>query len=117
MVVIEKVLGRGKKGWYKNIFCDSSWELAFVLYHKDNNLDIQRCVEVRTYQFEGQLKNYYPDFIVGNQLYEIKGYITPQSEAKQLYNPDIKLLAKEAMKQYLDYAVSQYGKNYTDLYE
>lgn len=23
--------GRGKKGWYKGIHCDSSWELAFVV--------------------------------------------------------------------------------------
>ena len=30
--------GRGKQGWYKGYWCDSSWELAFVMYCLYNNL-------------------------------------------------------------------------------
>ena len=41
--------GRGKKGWYKGIFCDSSWELAFLVYHLEHNLYIERCKEKRKY--------------------------------------------------------------------
>ena len=28
--------GRGKKGWYKGYWCDSTWELAWVIYQLDN---------------------------------------------------------------------------------
>jgi hypothetical protein len=34
--------GRGKKGWYKGIFCDSSWELAFVIFCLETNKKIKR---------------------------------------------------------------------------
>lgn len=109
--------GRGKKGWYKGYFCDSSWELAFLLYHLDNNTTIERCVEVRQYVFNNTVKCYYPDFIVNNVIYEIKGYETEQSKAKQKYNPDIILLNKYDMKFYLNYAIDKYTKNFISLYE
>ena len=34
--------GFGKSGWYRGIWCDSSWQLAFVIYHLDHNLNIVR---------------------------------------------------------------------------
>ena len=109
--------GRGKKGWYKGIFCDSSWELAFVIYHKDRNLDIQRCKEIRQYIFKDEVKNYYPDFKVDSKIYEIKGYETEQSKATQEYNKDIIVLNKTDMKLYLDYAIDKYSKDFISLYE
>ena len=39
--------GRGKKGWYKGFFCDSSWELAYVIYCLDHNIDIKRNTNKR----------------------------------------------------------------------
>jgi len=44
-----KNAGHSKKGWYKGIWCDSSWELAFLIYHLDHNLSIKRCTDERTY--------------------------------------------------------------------
>ena len=41
--------GHGKSGWYKGIHCDSSWELAFLIYHLENGLYIERCKERRKY--------------------------------------------------------------------
>lgn len=109
--------GRGKKGWYKGIFCDSSWELAFVMYYCDSNIEVERCTEIRTYEYNGTTKNYYPDFIVDGVIYEIKGYETEQSKCKRDCNTDIVLLAKFEMKKYLDYACSKYGKDFTKFYE
>lgn len=109
--------GRGKQGWYKSIYCDSSWELAFVIYHIDNNILIERCKEVRSYTFENKIKNYYPDFVVNNKIYEIKGYTTAQSDAKALFNPDIEILNKDKIAFYLNYVVDKYGKNFISLYE
>jgi hypothetical protein len=54
--------GRGKKGWYKGIFCDSSWELAMVIYCLENDISIVRNTEKRIYEFNGKIKNYIPDF-------------------------------------------------------
>ena len=34
--------GRAKSGWYKGIFCNSSYELAWVIYSLDNNVKFKR---------------------------------------------------------------------------
>ena len=34
--------GRGKKGWYKGYWCDSSWELALVIYNLEHNIKFER---------------------------------------------------------------------------
>lgn len=109
--------GRGKKGWYKGIFCDSSWELAFVIWNIENNKSIERCKEKREYIFKGEKHIYIPDFIVENEVVEIKGYSSKQWEEKIKQNPDIKVLYKNDIKPYLDYVISKYGKNFISLYE
>ena len=109
--------GRGKSGWYKGIYCDSSWELAFVIYHLDNNLNIQRCKEKRYYIFENKTHIYYPDFITDNGIIEIKGFKTKQWEAKELQNPDIKIIGKNEIKFYIDYCKKIYGIDYIKLYD
>lgn len=109
--------GRGKKGWYKGFFCDSSWELAYVIYCLENNISIQRNTEKRTYFFKGKTRGYIPDFIVNSDLVEIKGYNSDEWEAKHAANPDVKTLYKEEMKPIIKYAVDKYGKDYIKLYE
>jgi len=34
----QKKSGRGKWGWYKGFWCDSSYELAYVIYNLDHNI-------------------------------------------------------------------------------
>ena len=34
--------GRGKKGWYNGFFCDSTYELVYVIYNLDNNIYFKR---------------------------------------------------------------------------
>jgi hypothetical protein len=109
--------GRGKKGWYKGIFCDSSWELAFVIWNIENNKHIERCKEKREYIFKGEKHIYIPDFIVEDEVIEIKGYSSKQWEEKIKQNPDVKVLYKNDIKPYLDYVISKYGKNFISLYE
>lgn len=109
--------GRGKKGWYKGFFCDSSWELAYVIYCLDNNIPIQRNTKKLKYVFDGVEKTYIPDFIISNKFVEIKGFKSPQWDAKLKYNSDIVVLYKEDMKPILDYVVLTYGKDYINLYE
>lgn len=109
--------GRGKKGWYKGFFCDSSWELAFVIYCLEHGLDIKRNFEKRQYKYEGEIKNYIPDFSVNGVLTEIKGYKTPQWLAKIKDNSDIKVLYENDLKPILEYVITKYGKDFTRLYK
>jgi len=109
--------GRGKKGWYKGFFCDSSWELAYVIYCLDKKIPIKRNTSKLKYIFENVEKTYTPDFIVNGKLVEIKGFKSPQWEAKQFYNPDVEVLYKEEMTPILDYVILTYGKDYIRLYE
>lgn len=110
--------GRGKHGYYKGIWCDSTWELCFLIYHIDNNLYIERCKEKRKYIFEGKEHIYYPDFVTDSGIIEIKGFKTKQSEAKHNQNPDIILLEKNDIDFYISYVKNKYKvKKLTDLYE
>lgn len=109
--------GRGKSGWYKGIHCDSTWELAYVVYNIDHNINIKRCTEYRTYEYKGKIHKYVPDFVVDETLVEIKGFRTEQWEAKLKHNPDIKVIYKPDIKPYIEYVVSKYGYDYTNLYD
>jgi hypothetical protein len=109
--------GRGKKGWYKGFFCDSSWELAYVIFCLDHDIKIRRNTKKLKYVFNGEEKSYIPDFIVDGELVEIKGFKTDQWEAKLQHNPDVTALYKEEMKPILNYVESVYGKEFTKMYE
>lgn len=109
--------GTGKSGWYKGIYCSSTWELAFVVYYLDHNLHIKRCNEKRKYEYEGIEHTYYPDFITDNGIIEIKGYENKQWEAKRKYNPDIIVLYKNDMLPYINYVKNKYTNVLTDLYD
>ena len=43
--------GRGKKGYYKNIYCSSTYELAFLIYCLDHNINISRYAGYYTYTY------------------------------------------------------------------
>lgn len=109
--------GRGKRGWYNGFFCDSSYELAYVIYCLEHNISIQRNTQKRQYIFEERIRNYTPDFIVNNEIVEIKGFSTPQWEAKLLANPDVKVLYKKDLKHIFEYVIMKYGKDFINLYE
>lgn len=109
--------GRGKKGWYKGFFCDSSWELAYVVYCLDHNVDIKRNTERRQYAWNDKIMNYIPDFIVDGKLIEIKGYKTAQWMAKLAANPDITVLYEEDLQPVLEYVKHKHGADYISIYE
>ena len=109
--------GRGKKGWYKGFFCDSSWELAFLVYCLDHNIPIERNKEKRSYLWKGKTYNYIPDFIVDGSIVEIKGYKSNKWLAKHECNSDIKVYYEEDMKKYFNYVHNEYGKDFINLYE
>ena len=108
--------GRGKKGWYKSFFCDSSWELAYVIYCLDHSINISRNTTIRLYEYEGKIRKYIPDFIVDGKLIEIKGYSSPQWKAKLFANPDVIVLHESDLTDVFDYVTRTYGKDFIRLY-
>ncbi len=115
---IRKGSGCGKSGHYLGIWCDSSWELAWVIFHIENNISFERNDIGFDYEFEGKIKKYYPDFIIDSEFIEIKGYKTAQFEAKlQQFPGSLKVLYKKGMQLYLKYAIEKHGKDFIKLYD
>jgi predicted nucleic acid-binding Zn ribbon protein len=70
--------GRSKSGWYRNIYCGSTYELAWVIYRLEHDLPVKRF---DGYLTDGTIK-YYPDFIEESTIYEIKGFYTDLVDKK-----------------------------------
>lgn len=51
-----------KKVELDGISFDSSWELAFYLYHRDNGFNIKRCEKSFEYVYKNETHKYFPDF-------------------------------------------------------
>jgi hypothetical protein len=90
--------GRSKSGYYKGIYCGSSYELCWVIYNIDHGTKFER--------FSGVIENaelkYYPDFILDDRktIVEIKGFEDQQSVDK-----------KTKLAESVGYIVNVYRKN------
>ena len=110
--------GRSYSGHYKGIYCASTYELCWVIYHLDHNILFKR--------FEGCLQRngvrYFPDFIIDNTIYEIKGYYTDSVDVKanlaRSYGYEIQVLYKQDLQHIFDYVKSTYNtEQYETLYD
>lgn len=113
----ENAYKRYRSGTYNGIHCDSSWELAFLIYCKDHNITIDRNNVPLEYSFNGKTFKYYPDFIIDGILYEIKGYESEIAKAKHEQHPEVIYLDKTKMQPYLKYVTTKYGKDFIRLYD
>lgn len=113
--------GRGKSGWYKGIFCNSSYELAWVLFNLENGISFIRNSDWFEYlNTDGKKSKYYPDYklLNTNEYVEIKGY-----KEKEFFNKTdnfpkkLIVLDKEKMKPILEFVIGKYGKDFISLYE
>ena len=106
-------------GFYNGIECDSSWELAFLLYHLDKNASIERNRDPFEYiDFDGSVRKYYPDFKLDNIYYEIKGYKDKSFEYKCSQFPyTLEIIDSNKIKKYLKYCIQTYGQNFAELYD
>lgn len=108
--------GYGKKGRYQGIWCDSSYELAYLIYCLDHRIQIQRNREAYLYEIEGVTHKYYPDFIVNGKIVEIKGFIREIDKVKFSSVPGLVVITGNRMNRYLNYVIDKYGADYTRLY-
>lgn len=111
--------GRGKHGTYQGYWCQSSWELAWVIYASEHQIKFQRCTEEFNYELDGKIKKYRPDFLLENGTYlEIKGYKDISWDAKKSQFPhQLTCYYKKEMKPILEYVIQRYGKDFIKLYE
>lgn len=73
--VLEKILkNRTRKYFYGPYSFDSSWELYYTIWLEDFNIDFEfHPQEFFTFEVDGQIKKYYPDFKIGDKYIELKG--------------------------------------------
>lgn len=110
--------GRGKRGWYKGFWCDSSWELAWVIYNLDHGIKFERNHQGFEYEFKGKKHKYYPDFILEDRTYvEIKGWMTEQNKMKiSSFKDRLLILGKKEIQPFIKYAMEKHGKDFINLY-
>lgn len=117
-----------RKYLYDNIYFDSSWEIAFYIYLKDNQIAFEFHPDIFfKYDFNGKQHNYYPDFIVNNMPIELKGsqffcngtMINPFDRSQdELYKAKyncmiknhVKIISNNEIKPYIDYINRTYGR-------
>lgn len=114
--------GKGKRGWYKGYWCDSSWELAWVIYNLDHGIKFERNTIGFPYQFNNEMHKYHPDFKLSDGSFvEIKGWYDPKTivkhEAFRSLGYKLIVVDKNNIDLYLKYAKEKYGNNYIKAYE
>jgi hypothetical protein len=118
---------RGKHGYYKGIWCDSTYELAYLIYCLDHNIDIKRCTETFEYELNGKKHTYHPDFVVEGIITEIKGYDRGDVSIKEMSigDKEYKLLYYDNIIKEMKYVADTYNKkiynkgqnNFYELYD
>lgn len=109
-----------KFGTYRGYHCDSSWELAFVIYNLDHNISFVRNIDRFPYLYNEVIHYYYPDFVVEDTYYEIKSYFDDRVKAKcESFPKDKSLIIIDQVKiqPYLEYCEATYGKDFATLYD
>lgn len=113
--------GRGKKGRYKGTYCDSSWELAFILYCEKKKIPIERNHRLFEYKFNGKTYRYLPDFIRTDRkdyFIEVKGFFTDKEIAKvKCFPHKLKIYSGNGIKMILEFVEDIYGKDFIRMYD
>jgi len=113
--------GRSKSGYYKGIYCGSTYELCWVIHSLDHG--------VRFTRFESLLENdglkYYPDFLLadGKTIIETKGFEKQESVDRKTalaesFGYTVKVLRKDDLQYAFDYVKEKYNTTeYQVLYD
>ena len=110
--------GRAKTGYYKGIYCGSTYELCWVIYQLDHHIAFSRfdgCIE------SGGRK-YFPDFLQNNKIVEIKGFehkasVDRKTKIANEHGYEVIVLRKPDLKHCFDWVTNKYTKKYETLYD
>ena len=110
---------RSKHGSYKSIHCDSTFELIYLIYCLENNINIQRNTKAFSYINScGVRKRYYPDFYMPDTdtYIEVKGYkdcnVDLKLEAVKSQGYKINILYKNTIAELLAFINKKFNTNY-----
>jgi hypothetical protein len=103
--------GRSKSGYYKEIYCGSTYELCWTIYSLDHNVKFER--------FPGLLEKdgikYYPDFLLadGKTIIETKGYekqefVDIKTAVAESFGYTVKVLRKDDLYYAFEYVKQKY---------
>ena len=103
-----------RAGYYKGIFCGSTYELVWVIYNLDNHVNFYRCKDRFMYKYNNLDHFYCPDFILEDGTYiEIKGSWTDQVEVKTnsvlKKGLNIKVLYRKDLENCFNYVKNKFG--------
>ncbi len=103
----------GRTGYYKGIYCQSTYELAFAIWAIEEGKPIQRCRLKIPYLFENRIRKYNPDFEITGKIYEIKGFedetVEPKLIAAYEQGIEINYIGESDIGYYFEYAVEKFG--------
>lgn len=108
--------GRAKHGYYKGIYCGSTYELVWLIYQLDNGIPVER--------FLGELEwngvKYVPDFLQNGKIIELKGYESQESVDRKTavanhFGYEVLVLREKDLKQEFEWVKTHY--QYHDLEE
>jgi len=113
--------GRSKSGYYKGIYCGSTYELCWVIHSLDHGIRFTRfpgCV------IKDNIK-YFPDFLLddGRTIIETKGYekqssVDIKTAVAESFGYTVKVLRKNDLQYAFNYVFNTYNtKQYHTLYD
>lgn len=108
--------GRSKTGYYRGIYCGSTYELAFLIWNLDNNKPVKRCDKIFNYIYKNQVRKYFPDFEINEKIYEIKGRKTDVDFYKIKASNAI-LIDSNLIKPYIAYVATKYKLSKNNLWK
>lgn len=120
---LRKGSGRSKTGYYKGVYCGSTYELCWVIYNLEHNISFKKSKTQIPYVYQDKQHIYYPDFeLEDGTLIEIKGYYTDQAKAKidaaESLGYTIKILYEKDLKEMFDYVKTKYKtSDFAKLYD
>ena len=113
--------GRSKSGYYNGIYCGSTYELCWVIYSIDHQIEFSR--------FPGKLEKdgitYYPDFLLsdGKTIVETKGYekqefVDKKTKIAESFGYTVNVLRKDDLRYAFEYVTKTYNtKKFYELYD
>ena len=113
--------GRSNSGYYKGIYCGSTYELCWVIYSLDHDIKFTRFDSL----LEKDGLKYYPDFLLadGKTIIETKGFEKKESVDKKTalaesFGYTVKVLRKDDLEYAFKYVKEKYNTTeYKTLYD